>query len=124
MERISRTSWRRTSRAVAWLWACTAWFFLVSVAGADPVPEGKDRLDVDCRFNPKSVSHPEQEKTVWENVFLPDGDVFRPLLADPKQPQTFATIQQTQVLGRRMAGMVEVHRLGRIGRNLRPLEPS
>ena len=53
---------------------------------------------MDCRFNPTSVSHPEQEKTVWENVFLPDSDVFRPLLADPKQPQTFATIQQTQVL--------------------------
>lgn len=98
MEQISRTSWRRTSRAVAWLWACTVWFFLASVAGADPVPGGKDRLDVDCRFNPNSVSHLEQEKTVWENVFLPDGDVFRPLMADPKQPQTFATIQQTQVL--------------------------
>ncbi|HYM89645.1 MAG TPA: DUF1207 domain-containing protein, partial [Nitrospiraceae bacterium] len=76
--------------------ACTAWFFLASVAGADPV--SGDRLDVDCRFNPNSVSHPEQEKTVWENVLLPDGDVFRPLMADPKQPQTFATIQQTQVL--------------------------
>ena len=77
MERISRTSWRRTSRAVAWLWACTAWFSW-RPSQERILYRGKDRLDVDCRFNPNSVSHPEQEKTVWENVFLPDGDVFPP----------------------------------------------
>jgi len=96
VEWISRTSWRRTSRVAVWLWACTAWFFLASFAGADPVPGGKDPLDVDCRFNPNSVSHPEQEKAVWENVFLPDGDVFRPLMADLKEPQTFATMQSVR----------------------------
>jgi len=98
VEWISRTSWRRTSRVAVWLWACTAWFFLASFAGADPVPGEKDPLDVDCRFNPNSVSHPEQEKAVWENVFLPDGDVFRPLMADLKEPQTFATMQSVRAL--------------------------
>ena len=51
---------------------------------AEHVVVQTERSDVDCRYidTPKSVNHPDQEKATWENVFLPDGDVFRPLMAD------------------------------------------
>lgn len=112
MEWILRTSWRRISRAAVWLCACTAWFFLTTLAGAESAPGGTDRVDVDCRFNPNMVSHPGEEKAAWENVFLPEGDVFRPLMADPKQPQTFATIQQTQALESKTSSTVGSVALG------------
>ena len=114
MERISRTSWRRTSRAALWLWACTAWCFLATDARAEHVLVQTERTDVDCRYidTPKSVSHPDQEKAPWENVFLPDGDVFRPLMADLKQPQTFATMQQVQALESKTSNTVGSVALG------------
>jgi hypothetical protein len=57
-----------------------------------------ERTDVDCRFNPERQPPDGTDSTSWESSFLPDGDVFRPLVADPKQPQIFGIIQSTKVL--------------------------
>ncbi|HSA62155.1 MAG TPA: DUF1207 domain-containing protein [Nitrospiraceae bacterium] len=96
-----------------------AGFSLPTVAGAEPVPVAvnTERADVDCRFiNPgslnRSENHSEEEKPAWENIFLPDGDVFRPLSADPKQPQTFATMQWTRALESKTSSTVGSVALG------------
>ena len=48
---------------------------------------------MDCRFltteDPESARRAEPLKTEW----LPRDDIFRPILADPKQPQFFASYQ-------------------------------
>jgi len=66
----------------------------------------QERADVDCRYNPRAKAQPEPEQPAWQNVFLPEGDVFRPLTADPKQPQVFGIIQSTRVLGEKTTNSV------------------
>ena len=69
------------------------------VAEAEPAANVMERVDVDCRYTaPDGRAQSEQNKPAWENSFLPDGDVFRPLMADPKQPQIFAIMQSTKAL--------------------------
>jgi hypothetical protein len=75
------------------------------VAVAEPVPdpapaarETTQRAEVDCRFDPEQRNPTEPKGKGWESTFLPDGDVFRPLMADPKQPQIFAIMQATKAL--------------------------
>ena len=34
-----------------------------------------------------------------EGEAFPTGDLFRPLLADPKQPQFFVSFRQLQIIG-------------------------
>ena len=96
MERTSRASWLRIPLAVLCA-PCLLWLSL-SAAEAESVA---DRKDVDCRFNPSpnGTSRPEEDKpAIWENTLIPDGDVFRPLIADPKQPQIFGILQSTKAL--------------------------
>jgi hypothetical protein len=66
----------------------------------------QDRVDVDCRYNPGAKPPPEAEGAGWVNEFLPQGDVVRPLTADPKQPQVFGIIQSTRVLGAKTTNAV------------------
>lgn len=47
---------------------------------------------LDCRYR----QGPEQSVDGARSELLPADDVFRPLLADPKQPQSFALWQSTQ----------------------------
>lgn len=47
---------------------------------------------LDCRY--QQVSEPSERGTTGET--FPSDDLFRPLLADPKQPQFFALWQSTQ----------------------------
>jgi hypothetical protein len=46
----------------------------------------------DCRY--QQIAEPSDKETVSE--MFPSDDLFRPLLADPKQPQFFALWQSTQ----------------------------
>jgi hypothetical protein len=56
---------------------------------------GNDPPWVDCRYEGIGTSSPRPSPL---DPF-PEHDVFRPLLADPKQPQFFATWQATRVRG-------------------------
>lgn len=98
MERSSRASSLRSILAV--LCALGVLWLSLSVAKAEPAADAPKREDVDCRFSyPNGTAHPEEGKpAVWENTLIPDGDVFRPLIADPKQPQIFGIIQSTRAL--------------------------
>ncbi len=52
----------------------------------------KVALPVDCRYESAAQSS-ATEGADSVGIPFPGGDVFRPLFADPKQPQTFATLQ-------------------------------
>lgn len=62
-----------------------------------------EREPVDCRY-PSGAERPEQAAP-WRSHPLPSDDVFRPLLADPKQPRFFASYQATRArdVGRSVA---------------------
>jgi Protein of unknown function (DUF1207) len=97
VRRNSRNSWLCISLAVLCAAPCILW---LSSAEAEPAAETTKREDVDCRFSyPNGAADPDVGKApVWENTTLPDGDVFRPLMADPKQPQIFGIMQSTKAL--------------------------
>jgi hypothetical protein len=68
----------------------------IAQAGAEETGSATPSKTYDCRFEPGQVgasasagSHPIEA--------FPENDVFRPLLADPKQPQFFATYQAVRV---------------------------
>jgi hypothetical protein len=63
-----------------------------AVAADTPdVPDtNPEAVEQDCRYNPERRSPGAGGSESWTNVAFPDGDVFRPLLTDPKQPQFFA----------------------------------
>ena len=86
---------------------CVLWSS-VSLAEADPAAGALHREDVDCRFSyPNGATPPEKGKpVVWQDTFIPDGDVFRPLIADPKQPQIFGIMQSTKALESRTTSTV------------------
>lgn len=72
---------------------------LAGPASADEVNEKKPddtkpRKVLDCRYQHGS----EQSDEGPTSEMLPSDDLFRPLLADPKQPQTFALWQSTKSL--------------------------
>jgi hypothetical protein len=57
-------------------------------------PEGeKGPPPVDCRYETATQASAAEGPGSTVGIPFPDGDVFRPLIADPKQPQTFATLQ-------------------------------
>ena len=57
-------------------------------------PEGeKGPPPVDCRYETATQASAAEGTGSTVGIPFPDGDVFRPLFADPKQPQTFATLQ-------------------------------
>jgi hypothetical protein len=92
-------SWLRSRLGVVCAVSCILWLSF-SAAKAESAEDVLQREDVDCRFSyPNGTTPPEEGKpAVWENTFLPDGDVFRPLMADPKQPQIFGIMQSTKAL--------------------------
>lgn len=50
----------------------------------------------DCRFEGIGTVHADNARSSRIEVF-PENDVFRPLMADPKQPQFFAFYQNVRV---------------------------
>ena len=48
---------------------------------------------VDCRYESATQGSAAEGSDSTVGIPFPGGDVFRPLFADPKQPQTFATLQ-------------------------------
>jgi hypothetical protein len=57
-------------------------------------PEGeKSPPRVDCRYETATQASAAEEPGSTVGIPFPGGDVFRPLFADPKQPQTFAILR-------------------------------
>ena len=80
---------------VGWMLVMGAalWVTGGSVARAGE-PEGeKVAPPVDCRYEAATQASTAEEPGSTLGIPFPGGDVFRPLFADPKQPQTFATVQ-------------------------------
>ena len=69
------------------------WVAGESVAQAGEAEGEKVAPPVDCRYEtaPQDSAAKGSDSTV--SIPFPDGDVFRPLFADPKQPQTFGSVQ-------------------------------
>ena len=84
---------------VAW-WVVTAAFVLmVSVipVAAEEATTSTVSSSVDCRYN-SSTPRPAENAASQPLEAFPDNDVFRPPLADLKQPRFFATLQATHIL--------------------------
>ena len=80
---------------VGWMLVMGAalWVAGGSVARAGE-PEGeKVAPPVDCRYETATQASAAEKPGSTLGIPFPGGDVFRPLFADPKQPQTFATVQ-------------------------------
>jgi hypothetical protein len=61
-------------------------------------PTTTDPSHTDCRY--EGIGRVQSDDAGSSRIdALPEGDVFRPLLADPKQPQFFAAYQPTRVRG-------------------------
>ena len=69
------------------------WVTGVSVARAGEAEGEKVAPPVDCRYETATQASAAEGPDSTVSIPFPDGDVFRPLFADPKQPQTFATLQ-------------------------------
>ena len=67
------------------------------VTAAETPEANPEAAESDCRYNPDRRSAGSGGAEAWTNIAFPDGDVFRPLLADPKQPQFFASYQALRV---------------------------
>jgi hypothetical protein len=65
-------------------------------AGAQESAGSAPSRSLDCRFEPGRAA-PSQTSGSRSIELFPENDVFRPLLADPKQPQFFATYQAVRV---------------------------
>jgi hypothetical protein len=80
---------------VSWVWVVgvVLWVASGSVTRAGE-PEGeKGPPPVDCRYEAVTQAAAVERPGSTVSIPFPDGVVFRPLFADPKQPQTFATVQ-------------------------------
>ncbi|MBK5280850.1 MAG: DUF1207 domain-containing protein [Nitrospiraceae bacterium] len=64
-----------------------------SVARAGEAEGEKVAPPLDCRYDTATQASAAEEPGSTVSIPFPGGDVFRPLLADPKQPQTFAILQ-------------------------------
>ena len=60
----------------------------MGVVRAEEAQDTKNSAGIDCRY--------EQSDSGTNSAAFPSDDVFRPLMADPKQPQFFATYQSVQ----------------------------
>ncbi len=87
---------------VAW-WAVTAAFVLmvsvipVAAEEATTSTTSTTSSSVDCRYN-FSTPVPAENAASQPVEAFPENDVFRPPLADLKQPRFFATLQATHIL--------------------------
>lgn len=70
-------------------WVCMLTIVTASQARAQERHETKAPAVLDCRY--------EQASEGRTNSAFPKDDVFRPLMADPKQPQFFASAQAARV---------------------------
>ncbi|HSL02064.1 MAG TPA: DUF1207 domain-containing protein [Nitrospiraceae bacterium] len=52
---------------------------------------------VDCRYEAATQASAAEEPGSTISILFPDGDVFCPLFADPKQPQTFAALRAVKL---------------------------
>lgn len=68
-------------------------FPLMTVAAQEPVTGNFEKAD--CRYEESGKANVEHTGSAPMEPF-PENDVFRPLLADPKQPRFFATWQATR----------------------------
>ncbi len=66
--------------------------WVVGVCRADEPPDASGQPFQDCRYEIRATEEPPKP-TPAKTIAFPDGDVFRPMFADPKQPQFFATYQ-------------------------------
>ncbi|MDP2382006.1 MAG: DUF1207 domain-containing protein [Nitrospirota bacterium] len=70
------------------LWVTGGAVALAGEAGGEKVTP-----PVDCRYETATQASAAEGSGSTASIPFPDGDVFRPLFADPKQPQTFASLQ-------------------------------
>jgi len=68
-----------------------------AVARAGEAEGEKAPPPVDCRYEIATQASAAEGSGSTVSIPFPDGDVFRPLFADPKQPQTFATLQAVKI---------------------------
>ncbi|THJ08910.1 MAG: DUF1207 domain-containing protein [Nitrospira sp. CG24C] len=80
---------------VSWVWVVgvVLWVAGESVARAGEAEGEKGPPPVGCRYETTTLASAAEGSGSTVGIPFPDGDVFRPLFADPKQPQTFATLQ-------------------------------
>ena len=64
-----------------------------AVARVGEAEDEKVAPPVDCRYETATQASAAEGPSSTVSIPFPDEDVFRPLFADPKQPQTFATLQ-------------------------------
>jgi uncharacterized protein DUF1207 len=79
-----------------WLFPALLLVLPVAPAGAEEVATATPSKTYDCRFEPGQATASPSPASQPIEAF-PENDVFRPLLADPKQPQFFATYQAVRV---------------------------
>src|SRR6266545_4605947 len=79
-------------------WVCSAMLLILPVVpvGAEEAGSATPSKTYDCRYE-SSRAAPSQDGGSRPIEAFPENDVFRPLLADPKQPQFFATYQAVRV---------------------------
>jgi hypothetical protein len=58
--------------------------------------KGTELSRVDCRYEGSRTTYADKGDSSRVDIF-PENDVFRPLMADPKQPQFFAAYQNVRV---------------------------
>ncbi|HEX9741295.1 MAG TPA: DUF1207 domain-containing protein [Nitrospiraceae bacterium] len=80
------------------LWMCPVLLLVLPVvaASAEEASPATPSKTYDCRYE-SSRAAPSQDGGSRPLEAFPENDVFRPLLADPKQPQFFATYQAVRV---------------------------
>lgn len=89
---------REKTRPHSWLARCVV---LTMLCLFDPSPASaeesttRDLSRVDCRYEGIGIVEGDKDGSSQIEIF-PENDVFRPLLADPKQPQFFASWQATR----------------------------
>ncbi len=92
----------------SWLCAVAALLLAASPAAAGEPGHGPATVQTDCRY-PRYPIHPapttEEQPTPpgaepFVSVLLPHDNVFRPVLADPKQPRFFTNYRRVHFRGR------------------------
>ncbi len=100
MKRFMGLSGYRQRRSLhSWLALCAVLTALCTVQVIPVAAEESTTRDlsrVDCRYEGIGTMHSNNSDSSPVEAF-PTNDVFRPLLADPKQPQFFAAYQATRV---------------------------
>jgi hypothetical protein len=88
--------WPWTAIAVAAVLCGSVGLALAADLETDVGESKEERPAVDCRYE-SGAAVEGATAARSKGVPFPNDDVFRPLFADPKQPQFFATYQATQV---------------------------